>query len=264
MPWSDFQYQGGLPAVTYSRGGGDPRIGSASAVIPESKAVIVTKSSTGRTVAPHYLSLLLRGDQSGATRLIRTLLDGGTPIVDIYLNVFQPALRETGQLWASNKISVADEHYVSAATQLIMAQIYPKIPSKKRLGRKALLACVEGELHDIGLRMVADMFEMSGWDGLFLGAGAPIESIPSFIDKHHPDILLFSAATEAHLPAARETIVQLRRRPPKDTPPIMVGGHVFNQQAALWRQVGADAHARRTEDVVAAAEKLRIIKMSKP
>jgi len=217
-----------------------------------------------RMIAPRYLELLLRGDQAGAIKLVRNLLDAGTPIIEVYMGVFQTALRETGVLWAQNRISIADEHYVSAATQLIMAQIYPMIPSKKRLGRKAMLACVEGEMHEIGLRMVADMFEMNGWDGLFLGAGTAIESIPPFIDKHHPDVLLLSAATEAHLPAARETILQLHRQRPKDLLPIMVGGLVFNQQAGAWREIGADAHARRAEDAVGTAEKLRAIKMGAP
>jgi methanogenic corrinoid protein MtbC1 len=208
--------------------------------------------------------LLLRGDQLGANQLIRGLLDAGTPIIDVYLGIFQPALREAGALWARNQISVEDEHYVSAATQLIMAQIYPMVPSKKRVGRKALLACVEGELHDIGLRMVADLFEMNGWDGLFLGAGTAIDSIPTVIEKHRPDILLLSAAIDANLPAARETILKVRRRPREISPPIMVGGCLFNQHAGLWREIGADAYSRITKEVVPAAENLRSIRRSKP
>ena len=65
-------------------------------------------------------------------------------------------LREVGRLWQMNRLSVAQEHYVTAATQLIMSQLYPLVFRTARRDRRIVAACVGGELHELGVRMVAD------------------------------------------------------------------------------------------------------------
>ena len=61
---------------------------------------------------------------------------------------------------------------------MVMAQLFPVIFDSDRqpLGR-VISACVAGELHEIGARMVADLFEMAGWDTTFLGADVPRDSV---------------------------------------------------------------------------------------
>ena len=96
---------------------------------------------------------------------------------DVYLHVFQRSQYEIGRLWQSNQISVAQEHLCTAATQLIMSQLYPFIFGTERRNRRVVAACVGGDLHEIGIRMVADFFEMDGWDTFYLGANVPITDI---------------------------------------------------------------------------------------
>jgi len=37
---------------------------------------------------------------------------------------------------------------------------------------------------------------------------------------------------------------------------IMVGGHAFNREPDLWREIGADGYARDAEDALGAAGRL--------
>jgi hypothetical protein len=123
----------------------------------------------GRGVSPGALELRA----PAATRLILDAVDAGVPIREIYLHVFQRCQREVGCLWQANRISVAQEHYCSAATQFIMAQLYSRAFPVQGNGRRLVAASVGGELHEIGLRIVADFFEMEGYDTLYLGANTP-------------------------------------------------------------------------------------------
>lgn len=91
----------------------------------------------------------------------------------IYLEVLQPVQREIGNLWQTNEVSVAQEHYCTAATQLIMGRLYPYLHLAPRNGKRVVVACVGGELHEVGARMVADILEMEGWDSYYLGANTP-------------------------------------------------------------------------------------------
>ena len=79
------------------------------------------------TLRQAYLNSLLDGDRLLSGRLIMDALEQGVSIKDIYLFVFQTCQYEIGRLWQINDISVAQEHYCTAVTQLIMSQLYHHI-----------------------------------------------------------------------------------------------------------------------------------------
>ena len=90
------------------------------------------------------LRLLLRGNRQAASQLILTAVARGVTVKDIYLHVFQRTQYEIGRLWQINRISVAQEHFCTAATQLIMSQLYPHIFRTERVGRRLVATCVGG------------------------------------------------------------------------------------------------------------------------
>ena len=73
---------------------------------------------------------------------------------------------------------MGQEHYCTAVAQMVMAQLFPVIfdDDRRPIGR-VVSVCVAGELHEIGARMVADLFEMADWDTVFLGADVPTRSV---------------------------------------------------------------------------------------
>ncbi len=159
-----------------------------------------------------------------------------------------------GRLWQTNQISVAQEHFCTAATQMVMSQLYPYLFTGEHKERRALVACVGGELHEIGARMVADFFEMSGWDSAFLGANTPPESILRMAEERRADVLALSATMTFHVSRVRDLIAAARAAslPAR----ILVGGYPFNLSPDLWRKVGADGYAPDAAGAVTAAEQV--------
>ena len=90
-------------------------------------------------LARQYLDALLQGQRHEAGRLILGAARAGVAVGDLYLQVFQRCQWEVGRLWQLRRISVAQEHYCTAATQLAMAQLYPYLFARTRKGRR--LAC---------------------------------------------------------------------------------------------------------------------------
>lgn len=201
-------------------------------------------------IAAAYLDALLEADRSGAHEIITKALQRGLAIRDLYLDVFQPVQHEVGRLWLNNRVSIAEEHFCTAATQTIMSELYPQIITSRRIGKTLVAACVGSELHEIGIRMVADFFEMEGWDTYYIGAGIKVEQIVSAILLRKPDMLALSVTMTCHVAKMREIISAIRSTYLVNTPQIMVGGRPFNLSPELWRSVGADIWAADAEQAV--------------
>jgi len=198
-----------------------------------------------------YLELLLAARRRDALDLVMNALDEGLPLEDLYLRVLQPAMREVGRLWERNEISVAQEHYISAATQLIVSQLYPRLLDGPRNGKKLLAACVAPNLHEMGLRFLCDIFELRGWDTHFYGANTPTPDFVESVQKREPDVVAIGATLTCQLPAVSELIRQIRSRTGEKRPRILVGGAAFWGHEELWKEIGADGFAR---DALAAIE----------
>jgi len=207
-------------------------------------------------LAKKYLDTLLRGERQEASRLILDAVEKGEDVKNIYLHVFQRTQHEIGRLWFLNEISVAEEHFASAATQLIMSQLYPYIFSTEKTGRKMVAACVADELHEIGIRMVSDFFELEGWDSYYLGANAPIAGIREAVDKHDADILALSVTMPFNQTQLSETIKAVRSSNNNNPLKIMIGGYAANLFPDLWRRVNADGYASNAEQAVRMAHSL--------
>jgi len=217
--------------------------------IPSTLPSFFSESAPLVDVARCYSQALLRGERQEAGKLIMETVASGIPVKDIYLHVFQPAQLEIGRLWQTNQITVAQEHYCTAATQMIMSQLYPYLFTTERIGRNLVVACVGGELHEIGARMVADFFELDGWDTYYLGANTPADSILRTLSERQCDILAISVTIAPHLPGVSELIDKVRATPGLPLK-IIVGGYPFNVMPNLWQQVGADGFARDAEHAV--------------
>lgn len=208
-------------------------------------------------LARDFLDLLLAGDRRKASELVLGAFENNNvPVKQIYLDVFQRSQREIGRLWQLNQISVAEEHYCTAATLAIMNQFYPSILNTPRRGTRAVCCCVEGDLHEIGLRIVADFLELEGWDCDYVGANTPGAELLKMLEKAPPDLIAISATMTFHVEAVRSLIKLVRANKKLSDIPVLVGGRPFLISENLWQQVGADRAAVDGEDAVIKAAQL--------
>ena len=86
--------------------------------------------------------------------------------------IVEPVLRLTGELWEQNRISVADEHLVA---QLFSTKLRVLVEATSNgASGCAVLACVPGERHEIGLLCFAALLQADGWGVLYLGQDTPL------------------------------------------------------------------------------------------
>ena len=185
-----------------------------------------------------YADILLGPSPRDARTAALGLLDHGLRPRALYLEVLGPALQEVGLRWQRGLISVAQEHLATAIVSSVMATVAPRLAEPPPIARRAVLACTDGELHDVGLRMVGDFLEADGWDVLFLGALTPADALQRFVSDSKPDVVGLSTALTTHLASAADAISAIRRL---ETPPlVMVGGRAYGDDSSVAFGIGAD------------------------
>lgn len=187
-----------------------------------------------------YTEALLTGRRDIAVQQLLESMDRGATLVDASVDLVQPSLYQIGALWQQNRISVAQEHLASAITQSVLAAGFGKAEFAPPNGRTAAFACVQGNHHGIGLRMVSDAFEVAGWDVDFLGTDTPTPSIVSFVAENRPELLGLSVGLAHHVTTLREVIGRLRAELGNAAPRIIIGGLPLNALRGSVLRLGAD------------------------
>lgn len=222
----------------------------------EDQASFILPSMPYGLEAYDYLQCLLDNKRKEAFDMIEKELDAGASIRDVYRYIFQPVQYEIGRLWQQGQISVGQEHFCTAATQSLISRLYFRWLTQPNQGKRLVASCVGSEQHEIGLRMLTDVFEMEGWDTYYLGANVPNESIVEAIKHHKCDVVAISVTMTYHIHLAKKLIEHIRSDSETADVKVMVGGYPFNIDNELWRTVGADGYAPGAEEAVAVAERL--------
>ena len=137
-----------------------------------------------------------------------------------------------------------------------MSRLYPYIFSEEKNGNTFIGTCVGDELHEIGIRMLTDFFEIEGWDTYFLGANTPASAVIDSLKEYEADILGISATMTYHVNKVEELISAIHAEKWLKRPQMLVGGHPFNRDKELYKRVGADGFAENALDALQAGRDL--------
>ena len=176
-------------------------------------------------------------DKATAVRMaVEAVSNGAVTIPVLYRDVLERILADTGAAWRTGKTAIWEEHLASATVRTIVEIVYPGVLKAKAVavpsGRTVLLACPPEEGHDLGLRMVADRFDMAGWTTFYLGPDTPVAEIADAARRLGVDSVVMSSSTHYHRLAVRHAVDELKKRLPGID--IWVGGPAFAGAATGW------------------------------
>jgi len=172
-----------------------------------------------------YLNSLLKGDRRACLNIVTTLLENKIDIRELYTELFQKSMYQVGELWEINEISVAREHLATAITENMLSITYPYLFTGLQSTKKAIISCTANEYHQLGGKMVADIFELHGWDTHFLGVNTPVNELLTCIDETKPDLIGLSLAVYFNIAALEATLEAVHAH--FNDLDILVGGHAF-------------------------------------
>jgi MerR family transcriptional regulator, light-induced transcriptional regulator len=224
---------GGLAAAQAARlvlSGGEPAPGAAS-----TSTTIVDEESANLTAS------LDRLDEQAANTALDRLFSAYT--VETFLqDVVIPYLHRLGERWEAGEVSVAQEHFASSLLRgrlLGLAQGWGQ-----GQGPGAVLACLPGEHHELGLLVFGVALRRRGWRITYLGTDSPIGAVADIARSLAPAVVVLLSMNPANFLNHANEIKKLAKQLP-----VMTAGRGATPEVA--RQVQTRV---LDQDPVSAAE----------
>jgi methanogenic corrinoid protein MtbC1 len=127
------------------------------------------------------------GDAHAAFDALLAQLSTDTLLRDVIV----PYLHELGERWERGEASIAQEHFAST---LLRGRLLGLARGWGRgIGPVAVLACVPGEQHDLGLVAFGLALRARGWRIVYLGADTPVTSVADTVRSFDPAFVVVSA-----------------------------------------------------------------------
>ena len=163
---------------------------------------------------PHYLALrnaLDDYDESGAQQAVDRMLRE-LSLTTVLRDVVMPYLAELGARWEQGTVDVAQEHFASNLLRGRLAGL--ALGWGQGVGPRAVLACPEGELHDLSLMVFGIALNRSGWRVTFLGNNTPVSDLDSAVRYLKPAAVVLAATSPPFLEAVADELRDVATRVP--------------------------------------------------
>ncbi len=120
---------------------------------------------------------LLKNNIADCRNMVREYYLSNAELVHLLEDVMTPALRHIGDEWSKGHITVYQEHQMSFLVRLLLVEISAYVPEPSKNAPNALLACVEGDRHEIPLQMLSLVLKMQGIRAVVLGTNISVAEI---------------------------------------------------------------------------------------
>ena len=201
------------------------RIGQVKAEIvsgSESQSTIgEEKQDNWRRYINGMIAAIIRFDEASLERIYADALSH-YPVRSVTEKLLSPVLKEVGERWASGTGSIAEEHFFGFYLRnKLGARFHHRV--QNQTGPKLLMACLPGDLHEVGLLLFALDASSHGFQTVLLGANMPLDEFPDAVKKTGSDALVLSGTIEPGGEVIKRALPKLVE---KLEVPVFIGGHV--------------------------------------
>lgn len=203
-------------------------------------------------------SSILDGDEESAVELAMSALEQKLDLTKVMNEGFLKGIQEVGDLYQSGEYFLPE---LVCAADAMKAALEILTPALKQSSSDAgiskgsvVIATVEGDVHDIGKKIVAAMLTAAGYEVYDLGIDVPVADIVKAAAARKPDILGLSALLTTTMQEQKKTIELLEKENIRDTVKVIIGGAPVSSR---WAEIiRADGYSDNAADAVKLVSKL--------
>jgi corrinoid protein of di/trimethylamine methyltransferase len=204
---------------------------------------------------------VITGEAEDSASLARQSLELGIRPLDSIDNGFVKGIRVVGDRFGAGELFLPELVMSAEAMKAALAILEPELAksASARESMGSVLACtVQGDIHDIGKRIVCTMLSANGFSVVDLGVNVKVDRFVEEIKTRKPDIVAMSALLTTTAPNQGKVIRQLIQQGVRDDYVVMIGGAPTSPGWA--KEVGADGYGENATEAVRVAKELMVLK----
>jgi 5-methyltetrahydrofolate--homocysteine methyltransferase len=193
---------------------------------------------------------LYEGNAQAVVELTRSALKQGMSARDLLQQGLLAGMEQVGRDFKDGELFIPEVIVAARAMHAALEVLKPLLAASSGIcARKIILGTVQGDLHDIGKKLVGIMMQGAGFEVIDLGQDVSPERFVEAAVSDPPDLIGMSALLSTTMPMMKTTIAALRQVGLAGKVKVLVGGAPVTQQWA--DEIGADGYA---PDAVRAVE----------
>lgn len=195
---------------------------------------------------------ILEGDEFLAVELAYAALNENLDLTKAMNEGFLKGIQEVGELYQAGEFFLPELVCSADAMKAALEVLTPALKQSSDGGGiskgQVVVATVEGDVHDIGKKIVAAMLTSAGYEVYDLGSDVPTEKIIETVEARKPDVLGLSALLTTTMQEQKKIIELLKDKELRDQVKVIVGGAPVNNQ---WAEIiHADGYSDNAMDAV--------------
>jgi MerR family transcriptional regulator, light-induced transcriptional regulator len=191
------------------------------------------EGETWKTYQDKMLGAIERFDEAALDSVYNDALSL-YPVDIVNQRLTTPLLRLLGERWKKRDMGIAEEHFFSVYLRNKLGTRIHHMNLRGN-GPLLLLACLPGELHEIGLLFFALAAVDAGYRVLILGANTPLQQIPGVLDRKSCVGVILSGSSKPARGVIQTDLPELLNRV---TTPVFVGGEIAVSYQMKLEQAG--------------------------
>ena len=190
-------------------------------------------------------------EKDAAIKLILELIAEKKPVREIYEKWIIPAIVHWECPFEAEPYCIWREHVLSTTLKTAIELCYPLVMAeyekRKSKNKSVFVFCPWEEFHEIGIRLIADVFHAHGYAVTYTGVNTPEKALTEALSRHTPNCLAISVTNPYHLFQVQNLIRRIRIIEPNVK--IMVGGQAIQRNTPVCNAIGADVYIYSIEDL---------------
>lgn len=192
---------------------------------------------------------VVRGKMAEAKAGAQEALDGGVPALEAINEGLVKGMGIVGDNYAAHKMFLPQvlmsAHTMYAGLDILL----PAIPKADAAAmKKATIAVVEGDVHDIGKNIVKTMLTASGFEVIDLGKDIPAADIVSATEQNGASVVALSTLMTPTMEQMKAVIEGLKESGYRGNAKVCIGGPPTSP--AFAQEIGADHRDINAQDCV--------------
>jgi len=199
---------------------------------------------------------IIDGNEDLALEVAKKTVAEGLDPVEMINKGYTAGMHRISRLFDREEIPLPTVLIAAEAMKRGIDYLGPHIPRENTVGKRGtvVMGTIEGDIHDIGKRIVVTMLRVAGFQVVDLGRDVPIQAFVDKAKELKADIIGSSTLMTTTMVGQKNLEEELRKAGLRDKIKTMVGGAATTP---AWAQkIGADAYGEDSRDAVAKAKEL--------